>query len=92
MEEKMNNNNYLNKETEQEIGRAEKIHIYISGIIWLTIILLVGGFIVYVLVGVAMMDWLNIIKKIQINPQSKMQLRIENYDLQIGDAERKLLK
>jgi hypothetical protein len=35
----MNNNNNSN----QEIGRGEKIHIYISGVILLTLLILFGG-------------------------------------------------
>ena len=33
--------------SEEEIGRAEKIHIYVSGILWLVIILLVAGVFIY---------------------------------------------
>jgi hypothetical protein len=49
-------NNFPEQNTEQEIRRGEKIHIYISGIIWLAIILSVVGFIIYISVGFAMLD------------------------------------
>jgi hypothetical protein len=41
----MNSNNDSN----QEIGRGEKIHIYISAIIMLTLLILLGGIIGYIL-------------------------------------------
>jgi hypothetical protein len=53
---KMNDDNSFDQETEQKIGRAEKTYIYISGIIWLVIILLIVGFLFYATIDFASRD------------------------------------
>lgn len=51
----MDENNSSEQRTEKEIGRLEKAHLYFSLVLWLVIISLIVGFIVYVSVGMAMM-------------------------------------
>ena len=43
------------KKLERKLELGEKVHVYFSGILWLTIILVALAFMTYVLVKVAMM-------------------------------------